>query len=396
MIILITNMTMKKFIFSLFALVGMTGTVSAQTLSVENVETVPGETAKAILNYSCTADTYTGMKITLQFPSDKFTVANTNAIKGSITNIEYSLGENSVTYTAAASDPFTTASIGVEFTISKDIAFDDYTVNVSGQLEGPNSAKAPISGSFTVKVLNLDLVELDEESTSAPAASTGAVNVLVKRTINANEWSTICLPFAMTGSQVTKAFGEDVMLADFASWSFEGSSASAVESLKLVFETISAADGIEANHPYMIKVSSQVSEFNANNVVIDPEEYPSKDVSYTKKNGKTTIYNGVGSAYGYYAMGTMDQGEYFVSGNNIWCNTKGNVTIKGFRGTFAFEGITLAAGARLSFGFDEETDAIDTVEIGVQDDNYYNLRGQRVDTPAKGIYIKNGKKVVVK
>ena len=27
---------------------------------------------------------------------------------------------------------------------------------------------------------------------------------------------------------------------------------------------------------------------------------------------------------------------------------------------------------------------------------YYNLQGQRVDTPKKGLYIKNGKKVVVK
>ena len=41
---------------------------------------------------------------------------------------------------------------------------------------------------------------LDETSTTAPEVATG-VDVRVKRTINANEWSTICLPFAMSTAQ---------------------------------------------------------------------------------------------------------------------------------------------------------------------------------------------------
>ena len=30
------------------------------------------------------------------------------------------------------------------------------------------------------------------------------------------------------------------------------------------------------------------------------------------------------------------------------------------------------------------------------DNNWYNLNGQRVDTPKRGVYIRNGKKIVVK
>ena len=30
------------------------------------------------------------------------------------------------------------------------------------------------------------------------------------------------------------------------------------------------------------------------------------------------------------------------------------------------------------------------------DDAFYNLQGQRVDNPGKGLYIRNGKKVVIK
>ena len=56
---------------------------------------------------------------------------------------------------------------------------------------------------------------LNENSTTAPEASDGAVDVRVKRTITAGTWSTLCLPFAMTEAQMKAAFGDDVELADF-------------------------------------------------------------------------------------------------------------------------------------------------------------------------------------
>ena len=41
------------------------------------------------------------------------------------------------------------------------------------------------------------------------------------------------------------------------------------------------------------------------------------------------------------------------------------------------------------------TSAIQTVRRTTDKDTYYSLNGQRVDNPTKGIYIKNGKKVVL-
>jgi hypothetical protein len=55
---------------------------------------------------------------------------------------------------------------------------------------------------------------LSETDTELPADETGA-NVTVTRTIKADEWSTFCLPFAMTEEQVKTVFGQDVQLADF-------------------------------------------------------------------------------------------------------------------------------------------------------------------------------------
>lgn len=60
---------------------------------------------------------------------------------------------------------------------------------------------------------------------------------------------------------------------------------------------------------------------------------------------------------------------------------------------------SLDAGARLNISFaDDETTGIADVRGKMSDvrGGYYNLSGQRVDQPQKGLYIINGKKVVIK
>jgi hypothetical protein len=55
------------------------------------------------------------------------------------------------------------------------------------------------------------------------------------------------------------------------------------------------------------------------------------------------------------------------------------------------------AGARLTFVFEDETTGIRSIENGEWGiDNYFDLQGRKIAKPAKGLYIKNGKKVVVK
>ena len=55
-----------------------------------------------------------------------------------------------------------------------------------------------------------------------------------------------------------------------------------------------------------------------------------------------------------------------------------------------------ADGARLTFVF-EEANGISAVEsVKTMAEGYYNLQGQRIDTPKKGLYIVNGKKVIIK
>ena len=55
------------------------------------------------------------------------------------------------------------------------------------------------------------------------------------------------------------------------------------------------------------------------------------------------------------------------------------------------------ATARAMFNLDDDVTAIETVKAqNVENGQYFNLAGQRVAQPTKGLYIVNGKKVIIK
>ena len=60
--------------------------------------------------------------------------------------------------------------------------------------------------------------------------------------------------------------------------------------------------------------------------------------------------------------------------------------------------IVIAGGSAREFiGFNEEATGIEAVQQDAKADNqYFNLAGQRVAQPTKGLYIVNGKKVIIK
>ena len=247
----------------------------------------------------------------------------------------------------------------------------------------------------TLTISNSIRTILDETSTSVPTAASG-VDVRVKRTIYANEWSTLCLPFAMTEAQVKAAFGDDVQLADFAGTDTEFDDLDNVIGITANFNDVTA---IEANHPYIIKVSSAVSSFDVDGVDIEPDE----DEAYIEfDNGKSGSRRVVLSGfYGSLRAGTvLEENTLFLSENKFWYSA-GLTTMKAFRAYFDFLDVLTEveeAGARIVMNFDVETTDIGAINNGewMMDDVYYDLQGRPVKTPTKGVYIKNGKKVIVK
>lgn len=270
------------------------------------------------------------------------------------------------------------------------------------------TAWTPADQTFDITIgAPLAQVTLDETSTSAPEASTGAVDVTVNRSITAENWSTICLPFDMTEAQVKSAFGEDVEIEKLTSWSFTGTPAApdyTVENITLGFTSVTA---MAKNTPYLIRhhLTSDITSFDVSNVVIDPEDAPelgSVDYAVGSKTKKHYYAN----MFGVYAAKTgTDDSDVFIADNKFWYSN-GSTAIKAFRATFWFTDasdnlirVATGDGARIKMSFDEETTGIsDVLYSSEMEDNWYSLDGCRLgaEPTKKGMYIHNGKKIIIK
>ena len=115
------------------------------------------------------------------------------------------------------------------------------------------------------------------------------------------------------------------------------------------------------------------------------ETAPAGDFSSNNLTGTMTSITNPGNAY--VLGGTNGAGFYKLKDTGTIGANKAYLTYSGGGG----------AGAREFFLFDEATGIeMPTVEDVNADDVFYDLQGRRVATPAKGLYIVNGKKVMVK
>ena len=224
-------------------------------------------------------------------------------------------------------------------------------------------------------------VTLDENSTTLPEASDGETEIKVKRTIKANQWNTICFPFAMTRVQKNEVFGEDVELATYGAYEI------AEDGINVIFDEVSSYRGIDANKPYIIKTSKDISEFMISSTIVPCNNAPCE--------GDEEI----GFFYGTLkAGGKVPANCLFLNGGKFWYST-GQSNIKAFRGYFEFVDVLASletAASKVKMVFRDETTGIKNVIVETANDDMYDLQGRRIVNPDKGVYIKNGKKVVVK
>ena len=371
----------------------------AQTVSVADVEAVPGETVTFSVNLSNgKADTYTALSFDVQFPSEGFTTTGDYTVSSSWRGATCVVGD--VDASGLATIPFASADaisgnevenlVSVSFKVGESVVVGEYDVTLKNIMfeYGISDKDYSEDITFKINVVSSHAVLLDETSTMVPESAED-VKVIVKRTINANEWSTICLPFAMTEAQVKAAFGDDVQLGDFTGYDVKDEG----ETITVNFTDVTPTT-IEANHPYIIKVSAPVTEFTVDGVDIDPQD--AEINKGTSRKPKAFIGN--------YVAGTeVENGCLFLNNNKFWYSV-GTTKIKAFRAYFNFFDLlpdfeeNYAEAPAITFGFNNGgVTGIESISNGMStNDSYYNLNGQRVETPRKGLYILNNKKVVVK
>ena len=419
---------MKKLVLSMMTMLAIVSMSKAQnSLSVADFTLAQNGEASLTVSFQFdVADTYTGYSFDLQIPSDLEFVIESGTdvayVKGECHDASHSVTANlsdgvvKVAGLSLSSKPLTGTS-GVLLTFTVKPTTDNLVVGQTYQGSISNILIVPVEGNkqsldasnFTITIgdpIELRTI-LDETSTTAPEAASG-VDVRVKRTINAGNWSTICLPFAMSESQVKAAFGDDVVLADFTG--IESTYDTDEETILSIQVNFSQATSIESNHPYLIKVNNNISSFTVDNVNIDPDEASvDKDEwrtgSGTKKDPYVYHYNSfVGT---YVADTTVPELCLFLNGNKLWYSL-GSTKMKGFRAYFDFydvlteveEGYSAAPAISLFIANGEITKIDARTMREIETGKVYNMTGQylgeaeNMDNLPKGIYIVDGKKVV--
>ena len=245
------------------------------------------------------------------------------------------------------------------------------------------------------KVDETTAITLDENSESNPIEAKNGVNVTLKRTMVANEWNTICLPFDVSEKQAKDAFGNEVKIVEL-------DTEAAVDANVLSFKDSKV---ITAATPYLIKPSavSETGTYTFEGVDIAEKNINDKNaytfnLSVDNPISFKGIYNKVDITEDVQKSFPNNYAAFLGAGNKIYkTNGSGNKT-KGFRAYFAIP--NGAAASALRVVIDGTATSIKNIDSEVVESNapVYNLQGQRVNgnnlTP--GIYVKAGKKFVQK
>ena len=419
---------MKRIFLSTITLLFLATIAKADGLVVADVGIQPGKTATVQVALNSSGETYRAVLFSLTLPTGVNVTADeygepVTAADEQLTAAGYNVTAN---HLADGSYRFAVVNTGgntvipaecgplFSFTIEADASLTSGDV-LTGTLSEIKLTDAYAEDHQAENVtFNITVEEtrtiLNETSETAPAASDGAVNVRVLRTINANEWSTICLPFAMTAEQIETAFGSDVTveLADADSYETTEDDDDNIVEINVYFNTVQA---IEANHPYIIRVSSAITSFDVDGVVVSPA---TAEKDRRKQIGQRSYFVG-----NYVNQKEVPEFGLFLNGNKFWYSV-GDTKMKAFRAYFSLKDVLTEvdeAAARISFSFDDseatgiaenEKTMVSTNRLrnGENEKRMYDLQGRRIsaslndkgkminDKVNKGIYIVNGKMVV--
>lgn len=204
------------------------------------------------------------------------------------------------------------------------------------------------------------------------------VDVQLKRSLTPTQWNTFCVPFTISADVIAEKFGAGTLVYTF------GSMNGNVMNFK-------ASTIIEAGKPYIVKPANTVVNPTFTGVNIE--------ASAPVKSGENGFF-----MQGTYGAKTdlLDDGTnlFLGEGDKFYKPAKGSTKMKGMRAFFIVpQGTNFAA---LRANIDGATTAIDELTTVVEqptDNRIYNLQGQFVGTSFEGlhgVYVQNGKKVLVK
>lgn len=349
--------------------------------------------------------TQTGNNKEDQIVQDVVTIHGTNAAFAAITDTEYTyrLYQNSSTTISTKVGKITKIEfIGSNNSLSNyslkkltSMTDNNYTCTDHNYGVWEGSAKeVEFKASAQVRAIQIIVTILipkeytmDETKTKNVIEDCAYANVTLQRTLSKDYWNTFCVPFALDAEQVAQYFGEGTQLR-----TYEGNCNNNI----VYFATV---DNIEAGKPYIMKPGNAVvtnPRFEGVSMVatgLDENGNPQAvgDASTVQMKG---IYNQI--------LLKTDKTELFLGDNDLFYYPIDDVdarTIGGLRAYFIVpQGTDIK---KLRANLDGTPTSLDTIfDTEESKAPVYNLHGQCVGNSLRalksGIYIQNGKKVVVK
>lgn len=241
----------------------------------------------------------------------------------------------------------------------------------------PNSIGAGLNGTCG----NISLTLADNVNNGSTLTSFNGItaDVTLKRTLQTGGWNTFCAPFSTakpSGWTLKKLTGS----------SFDSSTGE----LTLSFGD---ASSIEAGKPYLVKVTANVVNPTFEDVTI-------ANVTTTTE----TTYADFVPVMNPTPLTANDKTVLFVSGGNKLTYPSKTSNINGFRAYFHLKGDAVSNASVFEMSFDDESTGITEIDdsqahdVRFNSNGIYTLDGRRIEgqPTAKGIYIQNGRKVIIK
>ena len=340
-----------------------------------------------------------------QIVQDVVTIQGTNAAFAAITDAEYTyrLYQNSFTTISTKEGKITK----IEFIGSNNSLSDNSLTKLTSMTDNNYTCTDPNYGvwegsakevefkalaqvraiQIIVTILIPKEYTINETKKDNVIEDCAYANVTLQRTLSKDYWNTFCVPFALDAEQVTQYFGEGTQLR-----TYEGNCNDNI----VYFATV---DNIEAGKPYIMKPGNAVVQnptFEGVSMVatgLDEKGNPQAvgDASTVQMKG---IYNQV--------LLRTDKTELFLGDNDLFYYPINDIdarTIGGLRAYFIVpQGTDIK---KLRANLDGTPTSLNTI-FDTEESNapVYNLQGQCVGNSLRalksGIYIQNGKKVVVK
>lgn len=244
-------------------------------------------------------------------------------------------------------------------------------------------------GSIRVVCNNHTSVTLNQDSDNTTIISDNngkTVDVHLDRKFTADGgWYTLCLPFAVSNGQLATVFGDGVRVESLTAARKETDGTTT-----LVFTAVSG--GVEAGKAYLVKPTE-----TAENPVFSGVTLSSATPQPTEVGGYTFV--------GTYGLTHLDptNANYRLLGGNVGLGlyriaADDATNLKGTRGYFVFPADGLEA-AEAKVAVSVPTDIHSIIGVEKVKEGIYTLQGVKIEhadhLPA-GVYINNGKKILVK